>query len=408
MLDQAVDAWCAAVDRCEVDPPELVALREVEQLGVRRVGTEQADEPDPSRERDRASACATPRPSAQLPAQQALATHPRMPYEREREAAVAAVEKASRLCRSVQSCLDDSESMSKQDRSPVTVADFGAQAVVTHVLRTALPDVPLVGEEDASELRDPANAALCERVVEAVREIEPDLTAEAVLDLIDYGTYGGGPTGRHWTLDPIDGTKGFLRGEQYAVALALIEDGEVVLGVLGCPNLPLSADGPSVQSGCLFVAVKGEGAFQRPLSGGEETRITVTDVRDPAQARFCESVEAAHSSQGDAAQVAEQLGIVVPPFRIDSQCKYAAVGRGDASIYLRLPTRKDYEEKIWDHAAGAAVIREAGGRVTDSRGRELDFSLGRTLRDNVGVVVTNGHVHDSVIEAVRSVLGAPD
>jgi 3'(2'), 5'-bisphosphate nucleotidase len=295
--------------------------------------------------------------------------------------------------------------MAKRDRSPVTVADFGAQAVVIHALHETFPDVPLVGEEDAHELRDPGNAAVRDRVVEAVGELVPGLAAETVLDLIDRGTYAGGPTGRHWTLDPIDGTKGFLRGDQYAVALALIDDGEVVLGVLGCPNLPLDAERPEGPRGCLFAAARGGGAVMRALEGGAERRIHVTDVRDPAEARFCESVEAAHSSQDDSARVAERLGIRVPPFRIDSQCKYAAVGRGDASIYLRLPTRKGYEEKIWDHAAGAAVIREAGGRVSDVRGRDLDFSLGRTLRDNVGVVVTNGHVHDRVIEAVRGVLG---
>ena len=59
--------------------------------------------------------------------------------------------------------------------------------------------------------------------------------------------------GRYWTLDPIDGTKGFLRGDQYAVALGLIDDGEVILGVLGCPNLP-NSDG---SRGAIFSAVEG-------------------------------------------------------------------------------------------------------------------------------------------------------
>jgi 3'(2'), 5'-bisphosphate nucleotidase len=328
-----------------------------------------------------------------------------MSYEAERAAATLAVEKASRLCRTVQANLVDEASMSKKDKSPVTVADFGAQAVVTRVLRDSFPDLPLVGEEDAAELRDDANARLTAQVVANVNEIEPGLAADEVLDLIDYGTYEGGPKGRHWTLDPIDGTKGFLRLDQYAVALALIEEGEVVLGVLGCPNLPLDASDPEGEKGCLFVAVKGEGAYARPLATTEEQRIEVTGISDPSQANFCESVESAHSSQSDAARVANLLGITQAPFRIDSQCKYAAVSRGDASIYLRLPTRKGYEEKIWDHAAGAIVIQEAGGRVTDVRGRDLDFSIGRTLRDNLGVIVTNGHLHDRVISAVREVLG---
>jgi 3'(2'), 5'-bisphosphate nucleotidase len=90
---------------------------------------------------------------------------------------------------------------------------------------------------------------------------------------------------------------------------------------------------------------------------------------------------------------------------MDSQCKYAAVARGDASVYLRLPTRSDYEEKIWDHAAGWIMVNEAGGEVTDVRGEPLDFSLGRTLRRNKGVVATNGRVHAQVVAAVREVLG---
>jgi 3'(2'), 5'-bisphosphate nucleotidase len=328
-----------------------------------------------------------------------------MAYEAEREVAVAAVERASRLCRSVQANLVSEASMEKDDKSPVTVADFGAQAVVTHALTGAFPAVPLVGEEDASALREPDNGELRTRVEDSVCETDPSIDRGRVLELIDYGVHEGGATGRHWTLDPIDGTKGFLRRDQYAVALGLIEDGEVVLGVLGCPNLPVRADDPDGDRGCLFVAVKGQGSFMRPLGGSREVRIHVTDVTDPSQASFCESVEKAHSSQSDSAKVAEKLGITVPPYRIDSQCKYAAVARGDASIYLRLPTKKGYEEKIWDHAAGSIVITEAGGRVTDVRGADLDFSLGRTLRDNLGVIVTNGAVHDRVVAAVIDVLG---
>lgn len=328
------------------------------------------------------------------------------PYSSEREVAIQAVIKACHLCRTVQKNLVSDESVAKKDKSPVTVADFGAQAVVSHALAGAFPDVPLVGEEDAAQLREEENAEVLKKVIANVQQIQPELTQNQILAAIDRGTYGGGPTGRHWTLDPIDGTKGFLRNDQYAVALALIENGQVVLGVLGCPSLPVDGrnfDGPR---GCLFIAEKGCGATMRVLDdpNSSDQPIHVTSVTDPSQASFCESVESAHSSQSDSAQVAEILKISVPPYRIDSQCKYAAVGRGDASIYLRLPTKKGYEEKIWDHAAGSIVITEAGGRVTDVRGQNLDFSIGRTLRDNLGVIVTNGRLHDQVVNAVMQVL----
>ena len=129
----------------------------------------------------------------------------------------------------------------------------------------------------------------------------------------------------------------------------------------------------------------------------------MTSLTSPAEARFCESVESGHSNQSESARIAEQLGITQEPYRIDSQCKYAAIARGDAQIYLRMPTRKDYREKIWDHAAGKLVVECAGGRVSDVEGRPLDFSRGRTLEDNRGVVATCGPIHDEVIEVVGRV-----
>lgn len=328
-----------------------------------------------------------------------------MKYESERQVAIDAVLRAGRLCQAVQARLVAGTTLTKGDRSPVTVADFGAQAIVSHLLVAAFPEDPLVGEEDADALREEANAALKDKVLDAVRSFLPDLSESEVLEEIDRGTHEGGPTGRHWTLDPIDGTKGFLRLDQYAVALGLIENGEVVLGVLGCPNLPIDADNPEAGRGCLFIGVKGQGAFMRTFDDATETPVSVTDVSDVSAARFCESVEKAHSSQSHSALIAEKLGITQPPFRIDSQCKYAAVARGDASIYLRLPTRKDYVEKIWDHAAGWRVIVEAGGTVTDVYGAPLDFSIGRGLSNNKGVIVTNSRLHVPVLEAVAAVLG---
>ncbi len=325
--------------------------------------------------------------------------------EPERSVAIEAVIRASRLCQAVQASLVTEETLSKKDRSPVTVADFGAQAVVAMALFEAFPALPLVGEEDAAALRSEGGAALRENVVEHVGAVSGVWDPRTILDAIDRGDHAGGPGGRFWTLDPIDGTKGFLRGDQYAVALALIEDGEPVLGVLGCPELPLDAADPEGPRGCLFVAERGGGTTMQALDGGATRAVSVTGLTDPSRAAFCESVESAHSSHGDAAQIAARLGVAVPPFRIDSQCKYAAVARGDASIYLRLPTRKDYQEKIWDHAAGWIVVREAGGQVSDVRGEPLDFGQGRTLAHNEGVIVTNGKLHDEVIEATRAVLG---
>lgn len=344
-----------------------------------------------------------------------------MPYvnlQQEQQVGLQAVRAACRVCAAVRAEMVTPESLAKKDKSPVTVADFAAQAVINWHLSQAFPSDPIVAEEDAAQLAEPAQADLRSRVLRHVQAAVPIATHAALLDLIARGGHGGGAHGRFWTVDPIDGTKGFLRGEQYAVALALIDSGRILLGILGCPNLPFPAPGAPAGTGGLAVAVCGGGARIIPFPPGDAPSsgavagpgpahdpqaLAVAGTRDPRQAVFCESVESGHTSHDDAARVAAILEVSTSPVRMDSQCKYAAVARGDASVYLRLPTRPDYQEKIWDHAAGAIIVEEAGGRVTDVAGRPLDFSLGRTLQANRGVVATNAHLHDAILSALRHV-----
>jgi len=318
--------------------------------------------------------------------------------------------------------------VSKDDKSPVTTGDFGAQALIISALKANFPRDEIVAEEEASSLR--RDEALKASVWEAVQPTKlDDAAAEAVLggpvksvdsmlDLIDMGTSPGGKAGRIWAIDPIDGTMGFLRGGQYAVCLALLVDGDVKVGVLGCPNLPvddsapLTVDAGASQTdegrGVLFSAVAGEGAWSRPMAAGglaPGRRISMKPVKDMSSASFCESIEAGHSSQGEAAQIARTLGIVNPSVRMDSQAKYGSIARGAGDIYLRLPTSKTYQEKIWDHAAGDLIVREAGGQVTDTLGRRLDFGVGRRLAESKGVVAAAAGVHSQVLSAVQEVLG---
>ena len=321
-------------------------------------------------------------------------------YQKELDQAIRCVRDAARVCRSVRSEITPGV-LEKKDKSPVTVADFASQAVVCRALAEAFPNDPVIGEEDAAALREGPQAALLGKVAEHVRAVAPDADERSVCQWIDHGG-ASAHAQRYWTLDPIDGTKGFLRNEQYAVALALLVDGEIKVGVLGCPNLPVEP-GAETPTGLLFTAIEGGGAACQRLDGEAAPRaIRVSETADPAAARFCESVESGHSSHSDADDVASRLGITAPPLRRDSQAKYATVARGEAEIYLRLPTRADYVEKIWDHAAGVRVVTEAGGTVTDITGKPLSFTHGANLADNRGVVVTNGRFHDRVIEAIAA------
>jgi 3'(2'), 5'-bisphosphate nucleotidase len=331
------------------------------------------------------------------------------PYEYELSQAIGAVRQATRLCLAVRASLRP-EVRDKTDNSPVTVADFGSQAVIGRALAIAFPRDPVIAEEDADEFDKPGNASLLDEVVDALRSLrlEGDFnpTAAEVRGWINHGR-NSRYCDRFWTVDPIDGTKGFLRNEQYAVALALIVEGQVAVAALSCPNLPIISDSAVAGRGVIFAAARGQGALAVPLEqeaadSEEPVRMQVSQKANPATVRFCESVESGHSAHGNAAAIAARLGIVSPPVRMDSQAKYGIVARGDAEIYLRMPTRADYREKIWDHAAGALIVEEAGGTVTDVQGRPLDFHQGRELSGNRGVIVTNGRTHTLVLKTLQA------
>ncbi|PGH17404.1 3'(2'),5'-bisphosphate nucleotidase [Polytolypa hystricis UAMH7299] len=352
-----------------------------------------------------------------------------MSYQRELHVAELAVQRATLLTQRV---FNDKVkgTLDKNDKSPVTKGDFGAQALIIQAIRKNFPDDEIVAEEEASSLRE--DKSLSNEIWDLVKDIKltdeegdkilggPLASEGTMLDIIDSGKSAGGPKGRIWALDPIDGTKGFLRGGQYAVCLGLIIDGDVKVGVIGCPNLPVSdsvslsvdigsAPAGVAESGVLFSAVVGSGATSRPLSPGgllESKSISMKPVPDIGKASFCEGVEAGHSAQDDNAAVAKLLGITAPSVRLDSQAKYCSIARGAGDIYLRLPVRQDYQEKIWDHAAGDLIVREAGGQVTDITGARLDFSKGRTLAANKGVVAAPKAIHTQVIDAVQSVLSS--
>ncbi len=315
--------------------------------------------------------------------------------------ALDAVRKAVELVRQVQREMV-APALTKKDRSPVTVADFAAQAVVGYLLGEEFGDDPLVGEEDAGELRDAEQRGTLLQVTQFVGRMVAGATPEAVCRWIDRG--GAEPAARFWTLDPVDGTKGFLRGEQYVVALALVVEGQVQLGVLGCPNLSDGCrdeiDGP----GSLVCAVAGEGTWTTPMGGGKFQRLRVSGRDDPAEARLLRSVESGHTNVESIGRFVRAMGIEADPALMDSQAKYAVLAAGAGDLLLRLlsPAKPDYREKIWDNAAGSLVVQEAGGRVSDIDGKPLDFTQGRTLAANRGLLASNGQLHDTALKALKS------
>jgi 3'(2'), 5'-bisphosphate nucleotidase len=317
--------------------------------------------------------------------------------------AIEALTLAGQLARDVQHALID-PAIQKEDKSPVTVADFAVQALVSCLLERAFPNDVLVGEEDATALRAPENAATLSNVVKFVSKYIAYATPATVCAWIDRG--GASPAKRFWTLDPIDGTKGFLRKDQYAVALALIENGKVKLGALACPNLvgaqTANQDGP----GSVVVAARGQGCWTKPMTGdGTLAPLKVAWVSDAGKARVLRSFEAAHTNVDQLDVVLEALGNKAQPVRMDSQAKYAMLAAGKGDLLFRLLSKKqpDYREMIWDQAAGSIIVEEAGGKITDLFGKPLDFNAGRTLANNRGVLASNTTLHGPALTALAKI-----
>jgi 3'(2'), 5'-bisphosphate nucleotidase len=317
--------------------------------------------------------------------------------------ALDAVRSASYLVKTVQAEMV-SPALTKDDRSPVTVADYAAQALVGYFLAESYPEDAMIGEEDSSSLQTPDQRGVLERITSFVSRIAPHANPGLICEWIDRGSTESAD--RYWTLDPIDGTKGFLRGGQYAVALAQVYDGVVQIGVLGCPKLSICG-----YEGVLLVAARGQGTWLTPLDSTRSSKepnykqATVSQTIEPSQVRLLRSFESGHTNVSQIDTFASELGAKAEPVRMDSQVKYAVLASGGGEIYLRLlsSTQPGYREKVWDQAAGSIVIEEAGGQVTDLDGKPLDFTRGRTLASNRGICATNGCLHQLALEVLAAI-----
>ncbi|KAM0347086.1 hypothetical protein ACHAPU_005025 [Fusarium lateritium] len=343
-------------------------------------------------------------------------------YARERQIAELAVLRASILTKRVQSTVSG---ISKADDSPVTAADFAAQAVLISALGSAFPGDAFVGEEDSSALRD--DEALKQRVWELASGAHLENTddeallatpkdVDELLEVIDLGGKGqGGSKGRFWVMDPIDGTATFLKGEQYAVSLALIEDGREVVGVLGCANLK-PVDGKVSEStidkeglGLMLTAVRGQGTTIRQMgfSGLEPAQPldSISKASSLADAQIINYTNATTSRHDLVRKLASSFGAKFPNMELySSHIRYAALLVGGGDFQLRVPSSSNVRMWIWDHAGAQLLLTEAGGKVTDLDGKEMDFGVGRDLNKNNGLLAARQGIHGAVLEGMGKLL----
>lgn len=358
------------------------------------------------------------------------------PYHRELLVCFAALRQAAHLSQAVLA-EHDKGAIEKDDLSPVTVADFAVQALLTATIHASFPDDRFVGEESAAALR--ANPALLgrvwgllSRVADAVASssrssssslVSVPQSSEQACEMIDWcasGIPSSCESGRVWVFDPIDGTKAFVRGEMYAINVGLLEGGVQVLGAVACPLLSINAKAPISDSfidpageGCILFAARGHGAFVQPLkeTAGDAPPPHRLDAHaSPAkwdgQLRSVSCADALDSGlDGVHRGVAAKLDIAFPGCDLLGWVpRWSSLAMGLANVTVWVYRRPDRRAKIWDHAGAMLLFEEAGGKITDVHGRPIDLRTGRKLQRNFGFVAAPPAAHARVLATVHEVL----
>ncbi|KKY29490.1 putative 3bisphosphate nucleotidase [Diaporthe ampelina] len=352
------------------------------------------------------------------------------PYLNELKIAFETIQQAAKLSQFVlsQAEKDDAHDLgvvSKDDLSPVTIADFAIQALLTSTLHAHFPSDRFVGEESAGQLR--ANPVLLDRVQAALQHIQSQVqddaeslvrfpsSPEEMCEMIDWcgsGTPDVG--GRIWVFDPIDGTENFVKNLVYAINVGLLEDGRQVLSAVGCPNLSMDVKSPASDSsldpageGSIAFAVRGYGAFIRKLSGLNYSTAIRRLPRHAEKATDLRSVTCLNTSGVPAVHesAARQLGIDFPgSVLLPWVIRYVLLALDVGNTTFWTYQSRSRLAKIWDHAGAMLLFEEVGGKVTDVDGKDINWSAGRQMVGNYGIVAAPGNLHGHVLATVRGAL----
>ncbi|MEQ8675821.1 MAG: inositol monophosphatase family protein [Aggregatilineales bacterium] len=312
---------------------------------------------------------------------------------------IAAVRQSVALCREVQN--SHIVRNDKVGREPVTIADYGTQAIVNRAIMLHFPDDSIISEESGTQFAELVDAEQQDLIVKLVSAIiRETVTVDDLILWLDHGKRADADSvtqPRTWLVDPVDGTKGFIALRHYVIGVGFLQDSQPTAAVVGAPAYPDSA-------GVMFHAVDGK-AYMRFLGGGALQEISVTQTSDVPLIRALESVEKGHVGHQRLARVRELCGFPEEYVKqADSMEKYCRVAAGDAELYLRLSRLKSTRpHMVWDHLPGALMVTNAGGTVSGLSGEPLDYSRGKVLH-NEGVIATNGQIHDEVVEAVQTLL----
>lgn len=306
------------------------------------------------------------------------------------------------------------ESAYKQEATePVTIADYGAQVIIARALKTYFPEDGVLSEESGEQFLELVDDNDKSNILSLLTQFfDEQITMDQIIEWLNHGK--GVQSHRIWTLDPIDGTKGFIGKRHYSVGVGIIEGGQPVGAMMGCPGYGDGISGDDSE-GAIFVVHPSlwDGVPQQFALDSNAQHAIAVSSRPASHYKIVQSFVKEHASKGRMEKVRELAGLGEALLHeMDSMEKYALIANGDADLYLRLPRKgSTHDNKVWDHTPGVALVTAAGGIVTDIDGSTLDFTQGG-LMPNQGMIVSNGidggALHQRIVEAVAEVLAAEE
>ena len=193
------------------------------------------------------------------------------------------VRDAAKLCRLVQDkYLVAATKTDGAQSEPVTIADYGSQAIICRALQMRYPDDAVVSEESGAQFAQLVSKEQRAQVLDLLAAVlRQPVSEDELLAWLDFGV--GRSAARTWVIDPIDGTKGFLAQRHYAIACGLLVDGRLQAGIVAAPGYANGA-------GALFYTRAGE-AWRAPLSAGGGVKVKVSERRDVSEFVAVQSFE---------------------------------------------------------------------------------------------------------------------
>ena len=269
------------------------------------------------------------------------------------------------------------KSFQKQDNSPVTLADYASQFFITFRIAESFPEDQIIAEE-TNEI----NLTLNE--LDTIKSCYNNLDIDIEIDLSQKRS----KSERQWTVDPIDGTKGFQKNLSYAIGIGLMINSIPQISIIGVPNF-------NEKGTAIFIAEKNNGA--KVSYGGESfSHIQVSEQDTLSESMMCHSL---HYDEPWVMKFASEINIS-KFIQMDSMAKFCLIANGDADIYVK-PLNKE-RSFSWDFLPGTLLVTEAGGKVSDLNGNPLKFHDEKLIVSTQGLIASNSYIHQEILGSMRN------